>query len=149
MALKDVDACACSVARSLVVLGERWTILIVREALMGTTRFADFETNLGLAPDTLAERLKTLVDHGLMIREDYQEPGQRKRPAYHLTPAGRDFHVVVGALSDWGDRHLPRIDGPTMTRKARRTEQHVHVAFIDDLGYEVPADDVAIIATGN
>ena len=147
---KDIDEdCKCSTARSLTVLGEKWTMLIVREALEGTTRFADFQSHLGLGPDMLSDRLATLVDYGVMTRESYQEPGQRARPEYHLTSAGRDLHVVIGALSDWGDHHLPRAAGPTRTREARRTGRTVHAAFIDQLGYEVPGDDVAIIPTGN
>lgn len=67
----------------------------------------------------------------------------------HLTPAGRELHVLIGVLQQWGDKHLPRPEGPTMVRKARRTERPVHVAFIDDLGYEIPADDVETIPTGN
>ena len=149
VATKGVDDYKCSVARSMAVLGERWTILILREALLGTTRFADFERHLGLPPDRLSDRLGTLVEYGVMTKESYQEPGQRRRPSYHLTAAGRQLHVLIGALQQWGDDNLPRPQGPTMVRKARRTERPVHVAFIDDLGYEVPADDVDTIATGH
>jgi hypothetical protein len=56
---------------------------------------------------------------------------------------------LIGVLQQWGDKHLPRIEGPTVVRQARRTERPVHVAFIDDLGYEVAADDVETIPTGN
>jgi DNA-binding HxlR family transcriptional regulator len=146
---KNVDDWNCSVGRSMAVLGERWTIMILREALLGTTRFADFERNLGLPPDRLADRLTTLVEYGVMTKDSYQEPGQRRRPSYHLTSAGRELHVLIGVLQQWGDKHLPRVEGPTVVRQARRTERPVHVAFIDDLGYEVPADDVATIHTGN
>jgi DNA-binding HxlR family transcriptional regulator len=149
MARKNLDDWDCSVGRSLTVLGERWTILILREALLGTTRFAEFQSNLGVAPDVLTDRLATLVEYGVMSRDTYQEPGHRARPSYHLTPAGRELHIIVGAYQEWGDKYLPRAEGPTMTRRARRTDRPVHVAFIDDLGYEVPADDVATISTGN
>ena len=146
MGVKPVDDHICSVARCLAVVGERWTLLILREALTGTTRYADFERSLGVPPDTLADRLSTLVDYGIMTRESYQEPGQRSRPSYHLTDTGRELHIVVGALSDWGDNHLPRPEGPTMCRKARRTGRAVRVGFIDELGYEIHGDDVAIYA---
>jgi DNA-binding HxlR family transcriptional regulator len=149
VAHKNLDEWSCSVARSLAVLGERWSLLILREALLGTTRFADFQANLGIGPDMLSDRLATLVDYGVLTKQSYQEPGQRPRPEYHLTPAGRELHVLIGALQQWGDNNLPRPQGPTMVRRARRTDRPVHVAFIDDLGYEVPADDVATISTGN
>jgi DNA-binding HxlR family transcriptional regulator len=138
---------SCSIARSLGVLGERWTILILREALSGSTRFAEFRDALGVAADVLSGRLATLVSYGVMDREPYQEPGRRTRFAYHLTDAGRELLVVLGALQQWGDKHLPWPDGPTIERRATRTDRPVHVAFVDDLGYEVPAGDVAMIRT--
>ncbi|MEU0794219.1 helix-turn-helix domain-containing protein [Amycolatopsis sp. NPDC005961] len=137
----------CSVSRSLGVLGEKWTLLIIRDALVGITRFADFRQSLGVAADVLSDRLTTLVEFGVMTRTPYQEPGSRIRHEYHLTDAGRALHVVVGALQQWGDAHLPWSDGPSIERRARRTGRPVHVAFIDDLGYEVPADDVDTIQT--
>lgn len=149
MGRKNLESLQCSVARSLAVLGERWTILILREALLGTTRFADFQSRLGIGADMLTDRLSTLVDYGVMTKESYREPGQRARPEYLLTPAGRELHVLVAALQQWGDRHLPRPQGPTVKLSARRTNRPVHVAFIDDLGYEVPTDDVAAVPTGN
>jgi DNA-binding HxlR family transcriptional regulator len=138
---------SCSVTRSLGVLGENWTLLILREALTGTTRFAEFRSALGLAADVLSRRLSTLVEYGVMYREPYREPGSRTRYEYHLTDAGRELEVVLGALQQWGDKHLPYPDGPTIERRARRTNRPVHVAFIDDLGYEIPVGDIAAIKT--
>jgi DNA-binding HxlR family transcriptional regulator len=149
MGQKNVDGQICSIARTLTILGERWTLLILREALAGKTRYADFERKLGLPSDTLADRLSTLVDYGIMTRGSYQEPGQRSRPSYHLTAIGRELHVVIGALSDWGDKHLPCEEGPSMLRRSRRTGRAVRVGFIDELGYEIHPDDVAIYAAGS
>lgn len=136
----------CSVGRSLTILGERWILLVLREALLGTTRFVDFQANLGIGPDMLSERLVVLVDCGVLVKKTYRVEGQRARAEYHLTPAGRQLHLVIGALQQWGDRNLPRRAGPTLIRRARRTDRPVHVAFIDNLGYEVPAGEVDIIA---
>lgn len=149
MTRKNVESLDCSVARSLAVLGERWTILILREALLGTRRFADFQSRLGVGADMLSDRLATLVEYGVMTKQPYQEPGQRPRAEYLLTPAGRELHVLVAALQQWGDRHLPRPAGPTMERKATRTDRPVRVAFIDDRGEEVPVNDAVSIPTGN
>src|SRR5882762_1883694 len=78
----------CSIARSLGVLGERWTFLILREAMDGVTRFAQFRDALGIAPDVLTDRLTTLVDYGVMTRAPYQEPGSRTRNwAKRVTPS--------------------------------------------------------------
>ena len=96
------DTPSCSIERTLSVVGERWTFLVLREVLSGRTRFAEIRDVLGVAPDMLSDRLAGLVEHGVLAREPYQEPGRRTRYAYRLTPAGRDLAVVLGALQQWG-----------------------------------------------
>jgi DNA-binding HxlR family transcriptional regulator len=149
-ACKVPDSTTCSIARSLGVLGERWTFLILREAFLGATKFAEFRDQLGVAPDVLSDRLATLVEFGVLAREAYQEPGARSRFAYRLTPAGRELHVVLGALQQWGDEHLPHPNGPSMLRRVRDTGRPAHVGFVDEDGHEVALADVAVIpaATG-
>ena len=140
-----VPESACSIARSLGVLGERWTFLILREAFLGATKFAEFRDRLGVAPDVLSDRLSTLVEYGVMEREPYQEPGARPRFAYRLTPAGAELRVVLSALQQWGDRYLPRPEGPSMLRRIRGTDLPVHVGYVDDQGNEIAPADVAMI----
>ncbi len=143
--MAKVPASSCSIARSLGVLGERWTFLILREAFLGATRFAEFRDRLGVAPDVLSDRLATLVTYGVMEREPYQQPGARSRSAYRLTPAGRELQVVLSALQQWGDEHLPRPEGPSMLRRVEGTDCAVHVGYIDERGREVEPGDVAVI----
>jgi DNA-binding HxlR family transcriptional regulator len=135
----------CSIERSVEVLGERWTFLILREAHGGTTRFADFRDSLGVAPDVLTARLEKLVSAGVMERREYKAPGERTRLDYHLTQAGVDLRVVLGALQQWGDVHLPRENGPTVLRRDIRTGLGVGVAFIDDRGHAVETENVQLI----
>jgi DNA-binding HxlR family transcriptional regulator len=137
----------CSVARSLSVLGERWTLLIVREALSGTTRFDAFRENLGVAADVLSERLSTLVECGVMHRDAYQIAGRRTQYEYSLTEIGRELHVVVGALQQWGDQNLPLPEGPSVSRRSKKSSAPVKVAFVDEAGREVPNDDVVVVDT--
>jgi DNA-binding HxlR family transcriptional regulator len=143
----DLSRLSCSIARSLEVVGARWTLLIMREALAGRTRFAEFRDILGIAPDVLSERLATLVEYGVMTKKPYQEPGSRARFSYHLTPAGRELLVVVGALAQWGDQHLPRPEGPTIERRSRDDDVPLHVAFVDPDGNEVGLDNVRFVRT--
>jgi DNA-binding HxlR family transcriptional regulator len=138
---------ACAIARSLSVLGERWTFLILRDAFEGSTRFAQFRDSLGIAPDVLTDRLSTLVEAGVMERVPYQEPGSRVRFAYELTQAGRELLVVIGALQQWGDEHLPWPAGPSMLRRAAETDRPLHVAYVDDQGHEVDPNDVVFVRT--
>jgi DNA-binding HxlR family transcriptional regulator len=137
---------ACSIARSLDVLGERWTFLILREAAFsGTTRFSDFRKDLGIAPDVLTERLATLVDHGVMEKVPYREPGSRARDAYVLTDAGRELNIVLGAMQQWGDKNLPWPGGPTVLRRLGESDEQVRVAFVDADGKEVDSDAVSMV----
>ena len=100
----------CSIARSLEVLGEKWTLLVVREACWGRTRFSEFRDALGVAPDVLADRLATLVEVGVLERRPYREDGGRRREEYVLTAAGEDLRLVLAALQTWGDAHRPAPD---------------------------------------
>jgi len=136
----------CSIERSLGVLGERWTFLILREAFMGATRFVEFRDRLGVAPDVLTDRLATLVEFGVLEREPYQEPGARSRFAYRLTQSGRELNVVLGALQQWGDEHLPPPAGPSVLRRIAGTDAPVHIGFVDPDGQEVPPDGMVMIS---
>src|SRR5215469_42872 len=92
----------CSIARALEQIGEWWTFLIVREALMGTRRFEDFQRNLGIARNILAARLKKLVARGILERAAAAE--NARRAEYRLTDKGRALFPVLMALREWGDR---------------------------------------------
>ena len=122
---------------------------MLREALGGTTRFADFRDALGIAPDVLTARLATLVDAGVMDRRPYREPGQRPRHEYVLTDAGRELVVVLGALQQWGDRHVPHPGGATVERRHRRTGRELHVDFVDERGRAVAPGDVEMVRTAS
>jgi DNA-binding HxlR family transcriptional regulator len=136
---------ACSIERSLQVLGERWTFLILREIFAGKHKYADICEGLGIAPNILSARLKTLVSAGVLETRTYQEPGSRPRDAYHLTGSGRNLRLILAALQQWGDTHMPRPAGPSAVRRTRSTGQPVNVAFVDDQGGIVPSRDVAFI----
>lgn len=132
----------CSIARTLEAVGDRWSFLILREAHNGITRFGDFAAMLGIAPNVLTSRLASLVDAGILEKRSYQEEGARTRYSYHLTPSGRDLKVVLGALQQWGDAHVPREGGPTVIRRDTATGEDLAVAFVDADGRAVDDDGV-------
>jgi DNA-binding HxlR family transcriptional regulator len=138
---------ACAIARTLDALKDPWGFLVVRDALAGVTRFADFRASLGIATDVLTGRLNALVDAGVLRRERYQDPGSRPRTSYHLTEAGLDLKVVIGALQQWGDAHVPPPCGPTVERRDRRTAAPVQVAFVNDKGRRIRDDDAEFVRT--
>jgi DNA-binding HxlR family transcriptional regulator len=100
----------CSIARALEVVGERWTLLILRDAVRGLERFEEFHANLGIASNVLATRLKLLCDEGVMQRVPDEE--RRGRPKYVLTEKGREVAPALVILMKWGDRHYPARGGP-------------------------------------
>jgi DNA-binding HxlR family transcriptional regulator len=96
---------ACPVAKSLEVVGDRWTLLVVRDLLSGPRRFQDFLGTLpGIAPNILSARLKLMEEHGLIVREFYSD--RPPRAQYVLSEKGRELGLVVGALAAWGGRHV-------------------------------------------
>lgn len=97
----------CPIARSLDVLGEKWTLMIVRDALAGATRFSQFQQSLGVPREVLAARLGSLVEGGVLERTAYKPEGGRVRDEYVLTAAGRDLSLVLLALGGWADRYRP------------------------------------------
>jgi DNA-binding HxlR family transcriptional regulator len=97
---------ACPVAKSLELVGERWTLLVVRDLLRGPAKFQDLRASLGVAPGVLSERLKVLEDHAIIESALYSE--HPPRAEYSLTERGRELRTVVGALAVWGSRHVHR-----------------------------------------
>lgn len=102
MGWDDVGDSVCPVARALAVLGDRWTLLIIRELFLGTRRFDAFQAQTGMSPHLLSTRLKRLEDAGVVERRPYQN--RPRRYEYRLTPKGEDLHGVVLALRAWGLR---------------------------------------------
>jgi DNA-binding HxlR family transcriptional regulator len=96
---------ACPVAKSLELVGDRWTLLLVRDLLPGARRFQDLQDGLtGIAPNILSDRLKLMEQHGLVTRRLYSD--HPPRAEYTLSDRGRELGVVVGALATWGSRHV-------------------------------------------
>jgi DNA-binding HxlR family transcriptional regulator len=102
----------CSVAKSLEVIGERWSLLIVREVMHGRRRFSQLQGSLGVARNVLSARLARLIEEGILERRAYQESPPRYE--YFLTEKGLDLWPALIALQGWGDRHSAGPEGPPM-----------------------------------
>lgn len=111
MLQRDYPDQVCSIARSLEVIGERWTMLIVRDAVIdGMSRFEEFQESLGIASNTLTNRLKLLCDEGVLER--VPDPARPGRPMYVPTQKGQGLGPVLFTLMKWGDRYYPTKKGP-------------------------------------
>ena len=112
----DFHAMPCSIARTLAVMGEAWTPLILRDVVFGVCKFDEIQRDLGIATNVLADRLGTLVEHGLLTREPYQQKPLRYR--YELTEKGAELLPVLLSLMRWGDRWTAGDAGPAGDHRA-------------------------------
>ena len=134
----------CSIASTLSLIGEKWTILILRDVFHGVTRFDDFLRRLECSPAVLSARLKTLTDAGLLRKVGYREPGERERFEYRPTRAAVELLPVLVGLMQWGDCHLAPDGGPVEIR-SRANGKRVRAALVDEDGAEVSPRDMQII----
>ncbi|WGL52392.1 helix-turn-helix domain-containing protein [Nocardioides sp. BP30] len=104
----------CPVDRTMQLIGNRTTVLLLREAFYGATRFDDLVRRVGVTEAVASQRLRELVDAGVLVKQPYREPGQRTRSEYVLTEAGHELLPLVLALGRWGARHIPG-GGPRLT----------------------------------
>ena len=118
----------CPVARTLDLVGERWTLLILRDAFNGVRRYEDFAARLPIARNVLASRLRTLVEHGILQRAPYREHPPRYE--YRLTPEGRELYPVIVALMQWGNRYLMSEAASTIEVRHRGCGHHAEAAVV-------------------
>ena len=147
--LADALGSSCAITRCLGVLTDSWSFLLLREALLGRRTFAEFRDELGIATDVLSARLASLVEHGLLERTPYQEPGQRTRYAYALTPAGEELKLVLIALQQWGEEHVPSTEGLSVVPLARDSGRRVRVSLVDEDGALIDQEDAEFVRIGS
>lgn len=134
----------CSIANALDVVGNRTTLLLLREASLGTRRFDAFARRAGVSEPVAAARLKQLVADGLLERHPYREPGQRTRDEYHLTRKGAELLPVLTALRQWGDAWAADEAGPSIRLEHHDCGAAVHARLRCDAGHDVAADEIAV-----
>ena len=133
----------CSIARTLEVLGERWTLLVIRDVFNGRRRFDQIQENLGVARNVLATRLAWLVEEDILEKRPYQE--RPPRYEYFLTQKGLDLWPVMISLLHWGDRYLSAEGGPPMVVRHKRCGGEIDDHFTcEDCGERVWARDAYV-----
>lgn len=134
---KSYDTQVCSIARSLELVGERWSLLIIRDALFaGVARFGDFQHNLGVATNVLASRLDSFVTSGIMERAGSAD--------YVLTAKGHALAVALVALTEWGDAWASPIEPPILYRHTACGDGAVHAVATCEACGVVPAEEIAV-----
>ena len=136
----------CSVARSVAVIGDRWTLMLLRDCFLGVRRFEEFERRLRISRSIIADRLKTLVDEGVLRRDAYQDHPVRHE--YRLTDKGMALHPVIMAIVHWGDVHYAGADGPPLLHRHKACGcDFAPVQTCSECGDPVTARDVEVRAS--
>jgi len=131
----------CSLARTVAVIGDRWTLLLLRDCFLGVRRFEDFQARLGISRTVIADRLKGLVGAGVLRKLAYQD--NPARYDYRLTEKGLDLQPVILAMVHWGDRHYSGAEGPPLLHRHRACGCDFHpVQTCSECGGVVTARDV-------
>ena len=138
---RDYEGQNCSIARALEVVGERWTLLIVRDAVAGRRRFDEFQQSLGISRNILTERLGRLVEEGIFERVRYQDHPERYE--YRLTPKGRDLDLALQGLRQWGDTYLS--ERPPALLRTKADKRPVVAALIPEGQAHLHADEVELV----
>ena len=116
----------CTIGRAMAVLGEKWAVVVLREVFTGVRRFDDMRVRTGVPRQVLANRLGALVEHGVLQRVPYQEPGARIRHEYRLTAKGLDLYPILITMLEWGNRYLADPVGPPLEFVHRDCGELVH-----------------------
>jgi DNA-binding HxlR family transcriptional regulator len=132
----------CSIARALEVVGERWTLLIVRDVFLGLRRFDQIQESLGIARNVLTDRLNRLVDEGILQRVRYRDRPERYE--FQLTQKGRDLLLPLTALGQWGDQYLNE-KPPTLLRR-KKDKKPVVAALVPEATASMRAEETELVA---
>ena len=137
----DLAQQPCSIARTLAVIGDRWTLMILRDCFLGVRRFEAFQARLGISRTIVTDRLRVLVEEGVLRREAYQD--NPLRHDYRLTAKGLDLHPVIMAIGQFGDLHYAGAAGPPLLRRHKGCGCDFHpVQTCSECGETVTARDV-------
>ena len=143
MRWQDIDQQPCSLARALSIMGDNWTLLVVRDCFLGVRRFDDFQHRLGVTRHVLSDRLRKLTEGGVLEKVAYQQ--RPLRHEYRLTTMGIDLYPVIVHLAQWGDTYLADKHGPPLTRIHTQCGHTLHARLqCSHCGDAVNPKDVAV-----
>ena len=143
MRWEELDQQPCSLARTLAVVGDRWTLLILRDCFLGVRRFDAFEQRLGVTRHVLTDRLKKLVSYGVLYKSPYQERPLREE--YRLSEKGLELHSVIMGLVSWGDKHMNDERGAPIVHIHKVCGHHMHpTTNCSECGEAITAKDIRV-----
>ena len=127
----------CTIQRAVEAIGDRWSLILLREVFNGIRRFDELTVRTAIPRQVLTARLRSLVEEGILRKEPYREPGRRTRSEYRLTQKGLDLYPVLIAFQEWGNRYLVDADGPPTVFQHRDCGEQVELVLRCAAGHEV------------
>ena len=144
----EFDTAGCSIQKTLDVIGEKWTVLILRETFNGVRRFDQIRDHVGVSDPVLSDRLRTLVAAGVLEARPYREQGQRARKEYRLTDKGLDLYPVMISLLRWGDEHCAGDESPPLEVTHRDCGEPVRAVVECAAGHAIASPRDAVASAG-
>lgn len=144
----EFDTAGCSIQKTLDVIGEKWTVLVLREAFNGVRRFDQIRDHVGVSDPVLSDRLRKLVTAGVLEVRPYREQGQRTRKEYRLTGKGLDLYPVMISLLKWGDEHCTGPEGPPLEVRHRDCGEPVSAVVECAAGHAISSPRDAVTSAG-
>lgn len=144
----EFDTAGCSIQKTLDVIGEKWTVLILRETFNGVRRFDQIRDHVGVSDPVLSDRLRKLVAAGVLEARPYREQGQRVRKEYRLTDKGFDLYPVMISLLRWGDEHCAGDEGPPLEVTHRDCGEPVRAVVECAVGHAIASPRDAVTSAG-
>lgn len=141
----EIDRSICPIMKSVQEIGDRWVLMIMREAFLGCQKFDEFQENLNISKSVLATKLKKMVEMDLFEKVSYQNENQRKRYKYKFTKKGKDLSTIILALLEWGNHHLVQEDEPTIKAIDKDSQETVHLALVNQKGNLVNRKNVSLV----
>ncbi|WP_327117877.1 helix-turn-helix transcriptional regulator [Nocardia sp. NBC_01730] len=138
----------CTIGRAMAILGERWTVVVLREIFNGIRRFDQIHDHAGTPKQVLTNRLAMLCDMGVLVRHPYREPGERERHEYRLTAMGFDVYPVLVAVREWGDRYLADLEGAPAAMLHRDCGASVGVHLVCAAGHHIDSPHDVVTTPG-
>lgn len=140
--VKDLNRAFCPVTKAMQALGDKWTLLIMRECFWGFRRFDDFQNNLNISKSVLTKKLNQLIDQELLEKRSYKEEGQRTRYEYTFTQKGKDLTKIILSFLDWGNKYLVEEGETTIKVVDKSTKNDIEIDILDASGKRLKYRDL-------
>lgn len=141
----EIDRSICPIMKSVQEIGDKWILMIIREAFLGCQKFDEFQQNLNISKSVLTTKLQKMLELGLFEKIPYQNENQRKRYKYKFTQKGKDLSTIILALLEWGNHHLVQEDEPTIKAIDKNTQETIQLSLVNPKGGLIDRKNISLV----